>query len=539
MSNPSSRSMTMGILFLALVRSGCEALHDANISNSQPAALRSADTILLQVHTGMVWDVVLDTVRARWPQQTELFSMQALVIEKEGGGFICSGDTVYLRSGAGKYIDVFGRQVMARWSDRGTMQALVITGGNASGIGSIITSGQTVFFQADEGKYIEVEQDVLLVLKAVPSPSAAMQIQTATPAETSPQLLGLPKTSLVNQANSTSDTVVNPGDVIFLWGHEGFSIDVGDQNIQARWSLRGNWQAITIEKAGSGPISSGDSVFLRTCFGSYIGVDGLSATLTPGRTAANAFTIIKEAAGLVFSGDAVFFQVMLTGKLLDVENQQVQARWTDLGLFQAFVIEREDPGASKVGDKVVFLAPSTGKRLGLHGSDILARWDYMTPARALFLANDENLGPWMHAFTIEGGDGRALYSGDSVALRAYTGNLVDAGQDGSQLQARWPKPGGWQTFILQRKLGAGPVRPGDAVFLQAYNGNRVAVSGPEVHALASNKDEEGLLIIEAFNGSEQGPSGQYRRTAVKVMIITLFSIALIFEFASNVPMHKA
>ena len=69
-------------------------------------------------------------MRARYDDQG---SWQAFVIEKSDGrrmmavgDSIYVGETIYLRAHTGKYIDVEGTSVRARYDDKGDWQALII-----------------------------------------------------------------------------------------------------------------------------------------------------------------------------------------------------------------------------------------------------------------------------------------------------------------------------------------------------------------------------------------------------------------------------
>merc|ERR1712070_393352 len=80
--------------------------------------------------TSEMIDVEDSKVQARWASRGTL---QALVIEKDNGGMISSGDVVYLRSQADKHIEVEGEAVQSRWKDHGAWQAMVIEKRSGSG----------------------------------------------------------------------------------------------------------------------------------------------------------------------------------------------------------------------------------------------------------------------------------------------------------------------------------------------------------------------------------------------------------------------
>jgi len=50
------------------------------------------------------------------------------------------------------------------------------------------------------------------------------------------------------------------------------------------------------------------------------------------------------------------------------------------------------------------------------------------------------------------------------------------------VQARWDDQGGWQTFVIETKDGAGVIHAGDAVSLRAHTGKHIDVQGDAVQA---------------------------------------------------------
>ncbi len=91
-------------------------------------------------------------------------------------------------------------------------------------------------------------------------------------------------------------------------------------------------------------------------------------------------------------------------------------------------------------------------------------------------ANRDVAGPW-ERFRLRGDFGRCLESGEAVYLQARNGTyLRAAGGGGSTVDAIGPSAGLRERFVLHRRLGAGPVRSGDLVTLQAASGQSVAAS---------------------------------------------------------------
>merc|ERR1711981_487121 len=90
--------------------------------------------------------------------------------------------------------------------------------------------------------------------------------------------------------------------------------------------------------------------------------------------------------------------------------------------------------------------------------------------------------------------GRAIFSGDAVFLKAHTGALVHV-QD-TAVRAEWDEYGLWQTFIIQKKSGDGPVMPGDSIFLRAHTGKFVEVDGVAVQARWYEEGQWQSLVVE-------------------------------------------
>ena len=100
------------------------------IEKADGGPVLSGDTVFFRTHTGYHLDVEGESVRARYDDQG---AWQEFVIEKAGGrrmmaigDSIYVGDTVYLRAHTGKYIDVEGTSVRARYEEQGDWQALII-----------------------------------------------------------------------------------------------------------------------------------------------------------------------------------------------------------------------------------------------------------------------------------------------------------------------------------------------------------------------------------------------------------------------------
>merc|ERR1712093_281264 len=70
------------------------------------------------------------------------------------------------------------------------------------------------------------------------------------------------------------------------------------------------------------------------------------------------------------------------------------------------------------------------------------------------------------------------------------------GVQDTAVRADWNDYGLWQTFIIQKKSGKGPVMPGDSIFLRAHTGKFVEVDGVEVQARWYEEGQWQSLVVE-------------------------------------------
>lgn len=157
---------------------------------------------------------------------------------------------------------------------------------------------------------------------------------------------------------------------------------------------------------------------------------GMASTATDGR-----------AVGAIRPGDTVYLRAH-TGRHLEVELDQVMARWDDHGDWQAFcieksplVIENTDENVFQSGD-MVFLKAHTGHFVDIDGEDVRARWA------------DQNHGmKWQGLVIVKHGSG-AILPGDTVFLQAGSGCYLDV--QGDRVRARWEDEGEWQALVLEK-----------------------------------------------------------------------------------------
>jgi hypothetical protein len=275
--------------------------------------IRSGDTVFLKTLSGVGKhiDVEGTVVRARWESQGD---WQALVIEKEGGGSVSSGDIVYLKAHTGAHIDILDESVQARWTDKGSWQALTIE--KRTGHGAVLP-GDDVCFKAHTGKRLDVQDDIIRARWSECGDWQTMRIDKEV------------------------DGAVFSGASIHLIAHTGTLVDVEDAAVQARWAERGDWQTFEIESYGGRAIYSGDAVFLKAHTGKFVDVQDLAvqARWSDRGTWQKLFIQKKGGSGVIMPGDTIFLRAH-TQKILDIDGAAVQARWSDRGDWQSLVIEK-------------------------------------------------------------------------------------------------------------------------------------------------------------------------------------------------------
>jgi len=143
---------------------------------------------------------------------------------------------------------------------------------------------------------------------------------------------------------------VRPGDVVYFRAHTGRHLEVEREQMRARWDDHGDWQAFAMEKSplviddsDANTFHSGDMVFLRAHTGSFVDVDGQDvqarwADQNHGMKW-QGLVVVKHGSGAIVPGDTVFLRTD-SGTYLDVQGEEVRARWEDEGEWQALVVEK-------------------------------------------------------------------------------------------------------------------------------------------------------------------------------------------------------
>mmetsp|Transcript_89989 Transcript_89989/g.155879 ORF Transcript_89989/g.155879 Transcript_89989/m.155879 type:complete len:652 (-) Transcript_89989:274-2229(-) len=281
-----------------------------NIGNG----IQSGDRVFLRVRdgTGNHIDVQGSAVQARWKSRG---NWQAMTIEKENGGAINSGDTVYLKAHTGVHVDVQGETVQARWQDHGDWQAMKIQ--KRSGGSGAVLSNDVVCLEAHTGKHVDFEDSVARARWHDCGDWQAMLIEKEV------------------------DGAMFSGDSIQLLAHTGKLVDVEGTTVQARWSEAGEWQRLVLINPAGGVIFSGDVVFLKCHTGAFIDIEGSVVKARWNDQGHWQQLVIekKHGDGAIMPGDTVVLRAH-TGKMLAVQGDDVQARWVDRGTRQYFVLQK-------------------------------------------------------------------------------------------------------------------------------------------------------------------------------------------------------
>jgi cysteine-rich repeat protein len=93
------------------------------------------------------------------------------------------------------------------------------------------------------------------------------------------------------------------------------------------------------------------------------------------------------------SGDRVYLKIAATDKFIDVQGIQVRETWTDTekhAAQQTFVIEKGTPGALHTGEKI-WLKAYSGKNIDTDGKQVQARWEGRGTIQALRATLASNL----------------------------------------------------------------------------------------------------------------------------------------------------
>lgn len=301
--------------------------------------IQSGDSIFLKTRSGngKHLDIEGSTVQARWESRG---NWQQLLIEKDGGGSIQAGDTVFLKAHTGAHIDVTGVDVQARWNEKGAWQALRIQ--KTSGSGPILHDDLVCFMSSNTGTHLDVEN---ILVQARWDDCGAWQS--------------------MRLEKEVTDGIFS-GDSIHIQAHTGNRIEVEGSIVGARWGERGLWQTLSIENLGGRVLFSGDVVFLKAHTGKMLDVQGADVKARwDDRGSLQQFILErKDGVGAVKPGDQIFLKAH-NGKMIDIEGDRVQARWHDHGEWQTLIVEPASVRRLAIDDLgTAALASVTGVTMG-------------------------------------------------------------------------------------------------------------------------------------------------------------------------------
>lgn len=203
-------------------------------------------------------------------------------------------------------------------------------------------------------------------------------------------------------------------------------------------------------------------------------------------------------------GDTVYLRTF-NGKYLDVEDEDVRARFSDRGLWQQFVLcptrgalTAVAPAALRDGDSVRLLA-HTSRFLGVDGTSVLAKWDAEAADRAcVFVVRASRPGDVRHRTAV------CLQS-------AASGNTVAPNEDGQPERrdvavARWPHLGEWQQLTVEKPLtwAVTPPRPRRR---RSFPGEAVPAAGAPLLRRSSSASSAAELLGEVASTPRRQPSG--------------------------------
>lgn len=276
--------------------------------------IQSGDVIFLKTRAGRGKhvDVEGDEVRARWDSRGAL---QAITIQKRGGGSIRAGDTVFLKSHTGAHIHATGAHVAAAWNDQGHWQALTLE--KKRGDGVILNNDLVCLKSQNSGTHLDVEDGMVRARFNDCGDWQTMLIQQ--------EVVG----------------AVFSGDLVHLAAHTGNLIEVEGSSVMARWPEHGAWQTLAISNYGGRAIYSGDEVFLKAHTGNMLDVESVTvkARWHDHGTWQKLIIERKNGDGAVMPGDSIYLRTH-TGNRIEVEGRSVASRWPERGLWQELLIQK-------------------------------------------------------------------------------------------------------------------------------------------------------------------------------------------------------
>jgi len=147
------------------------------------------------------------------------------------------------------------------------------------------------------------------------------------------------------KAAAASGAPIMDGDTVFIKGHTGALINAepNADSVHARCAIKADRATLVIEKEGGGQIMSGDKIYLKCYRGGYIEVQGdMVRVNSRERSRTGGLTItMKEGEGVpVCEGSTIFLRGGERQTYVDLEGQDVRARWPDEGKWQVLTIDK-------------------------------------------------------------------------------------------------------------------------------------------------------------------------------------------------------
>lgn len=144
------------------------------------------------------------------------------------------------------------------------------------------------------------------------------------------------------KAKKSSGKPINANDIVYIKGHNGKYIGLRTQGeMIVSLDRKEIGQQFVIEKSPTGPIASGDTVYLK-CVVTNFHVDILGSAVRARHNDHGEWQAIviyrKDGAGPVCDGDTIFLKGHQNA-YVDVEGNLCQARWQDQGGWQELTIE--------------------------------------------------------------------------------------------------------------------------------------------------------------------------------------------------------
>lgn len=245
---------------------------------------------------------------------------------------------------------------------------------------------------------------------------------------------------------------IRSGDVVFLRALSGMYFDAGGSQIRARWPDQALWETFVVEADAEGPLTSGDQLRLKTHDGSYVSHDGLNVTAVRNETrrltverdgggeilSGNAVYLKFHSGKFIgIEGESVEAHEAKPGsrQVLHIEKEMNWQNATALNFGGA--CEKPGPSPREVrSGSAIFLRAGTGKLIDVVDEKVQARW--------------KDYGGWQK-LTLERDGGSDITSGDAVFLKTHEGTHIDV--EGDSVQARVNGHGAMQELRLEKRGG--------------------------------------------------------------------------------------